>query len=252
MKNCKVGVVLVPSIFGPSRTLNNRAKILRSMGYDAVEVDIYQNHIQYGWPVREKTSPPFILKLVLGNVSRKKRNTSMLAASFEEENLMQLISNSVASLEKKSVDKIVLLGYGLGATVCLRYLQVKINKNIKLAILWYPHLILGKVFTKYASKKSIKQPTHISDSKSNIIFFHGGDDDIVDSKNLEKLKKLVASNSSSFVLRIFRGARHVFAEPFLQGNFPNLLYYWFSPAAWKANRESWEIAIREIKKIADA
>jgi len=243
-----VGFIIIPSVFGDTVSTKQKIEKLNELGCPSSFVDIYKNH-----PIHKEergTSRPNILKIILHKDSKRLKKSDELAFSFDEKTLFRNIDELVKSKRYKNAQSIILAGFGFGATICLRYMENRIRSKIKMLNIWYPHIVLPNKSIKTRTSKSIRTPSFYNIPKTTkIIIFHGDKDSIVEPGNLEKAKEY-ASTLPNVELVVYKGAKHGFAEKFIQGWIPNLPYYWFCPANRRAHRLSWQRVFQELEQIA--
>jgi len=208
--------------------------------------DIYDGHHAN---LKMDSKRPSVFKTLIKDPESYQKKADKLVMSLNENTLIDMIRMNIKKLLKKGVTEIYLLGFGFGANVCLRYLESIDQKHVKTTFAWYPHLLKPLRNIKTELKSSPKIPNLKKINNTKIIIFHGDKDTIVEPGNLEKAKEYAAA-LPNVELVAYKGAKHGFAEKFIQGWIPNLPYYWFCPANWRAHRLSWQRVFQELEQIA--
>ena len=102
-----IGVIMMPHIFGFSRSFDAHVYRLRADGHEVVPIDIYH---------QQRFQAPFFLPKVIRN---QLRNLEKLAMSFDQQKLYMKIWEEHHKLEQ-TCRKIVYLGYGMGGIILLK------------------------------------------------------------------------------------------------------------------------------------
>lgn len=232
MTNKEIGIVILPSLFGPSFSHTWRKWQLERMGYRVAIIDYYDGHTQ-----------PFFWPYVKSTPAENLKNMHNLVASLDESEILRGCKTAVDELRRAGSKHIVLLGLGFGADIALRLMEQGIVTCS--AYLWYPHVIFPK---RDDPPTAPKEPdiTKLA-LETRVVVFHGGKDQVVVEGNAEKIRDTFATQKNKELV-MYPNAGHAWESQLVQKFWPNLL--WFKPANIRAYYLSWGRVMRELANFS--
>jgi dienelactone hydrolase len=217
----KVGVIMLPALFGTSLSFWWHCLLLLMRGYSVAVVDIYKD---------QKFLRPFFGKIVSGTPEERTRKIDELAAQLKEEPVIRNIANARTQLQTEGCTHVVILGYGMGGTMALKWLEDKPEGTVRGIVANSPHLVYPPNFPQERVAPAMGQV--------NVpCFFYGQHDDATPD-SVAKAKELAGIREGGMYTLIFN-AGHAFTDAFIQAGFPNPLYR--PIPAWQAWRETEKI-----------
>jgi dienelactone hydrolase len=226
--NDKVMVVLIPTIFGVSRSfLGHMRKVNAS--YVACCVHPYDG--------QTCQRPDPLPSLGLG------KNPLDLVEQFDDEVVMDSIARRITEAHSRGCEKVFLMGFGAGAEWALSFAEKRLDRNdepvVNGVIGWYPRLIFPK--------ESAKNPPTVADIKPPVpvVLFFGRKDIQLEPGTIELAQRVALANKPRIRVYTFDWAGHAFADAFVQGNFPSS--GWFRKANRIAAGESWFFAMHHLR-----
>jgi dienelactone hydrolase len=216
MDESEVGVVLIPMLFGASRSFRARADQLRGFGYRVEAVDIWESR------------PPFFLPFVAGPRATTTRRNS-LADKVNDEALDARIQDAAARLKSAGCKRVIMVGFGYGGIAALR------NASDGAAA-WYPHLVFPPGSTKS------RPPLGALDCP--VMLFYG----MLDTETPESIiqAESVCISRTNVALVLYPDAGHAFLDRFVQGSWPSVMY------RRHAAGESWALFRGWLRQVASA
>ncbi len=212
----RLGIVMLPAIFGSSISFRWKALRLRLSGYLVRTIDLYRGQ-SFGRPLTTHLT---------GSADERER-LDELAARLNDDPIFQQMEDTVLALYARC-GQVALVGFGIGGTYALRYVG---GTELGGVVAWYPPLIFPHDFPK--------ESPHCERIRCPVVLFYGHDDNVLAPGTVDYGLRLARSHDDIETFG-FPHAGHAFADAFIQYCIPNSL--WRPRASW----QSWRIALRHL------